>query len=122
MSNAYVVSKGEMISLGWADAAKDVVFGGVSWSGHYTALTACHDSDTRILQLENQLAGERATRDANRARLGESNRKVYLGLLGHENFGDDCSLLPRWGYTRRSDQDSGLTRGTNEPPLSGVQN
>ena len=32
MSNAYIVPKAELISLGWGDEAKDVVFGGVSWS------------------------------------------------------------------------------------------
>ena len=122
MSNNYMVPKGEQISLGWADEASGVVFGGISWSGHFVDLTACHNSDVRILVLESQLAGERATRDQNREKLNGTNRKVYHGLLGHENFGDDCPLLARWGYTRRSDQDSGLTRGTSELPLSGTLN
>ena len=122
MSNYYMVPKGDQISLGWADEANGVVFGGISWSGHFVDLTACHDSDARILALENRLEGECAMRAQNREKLNETNRKVYHGLLGHEDFGDDCPLLARWGYTRRSDQDSGLTRGTSELPLSGTLN
>ncbi len=122
MSNYYMVPKSEQISLGWADEANGVVFGGISWSGHFAGLTACHDSDARILVLESRLEGERAQRGQNREKLNETNRKVYHALLGHEDFGEDCPLLARWGYTRRSDQDSGLTRGATEPSLSGTLN
>lgn len=122
MSNAYIVPKAELISLGWGDAAKDVVFGGVSWSGHLADLTACLESDACIAGLESQLAGERAERDANRAKLAETNRKSHYGLLATPGYGEDYALLARWGYTRRSEQDSGLTRGTLEPVPSGIQN
>ncbi len=110
MSDYYSVPKGEVMSLAWGDGNADVVFGGVSWSGHHADLLACQDSDLRIAELESRLAGERATRSLNRSQLAESNRKVYYGVMAHPEFGDDCPLLAQMGYTRRSDQSSGLTR------------
>jgi len=41
--------------------------------------------------------------------MAESNRKVYYGVMAHPEFGDDRPLLAQMGYTRRSDQDSGLS-------------
>ena len=110
MSYFYVVPKGVQISMAWEDEAKDTVFGGITWSGYFADVTACREADGRIAELENQLAGERAIRDQHRTQLAESNRKVYYGVLAHPEHGDDCSLLARMGYTRRSDYSSGLTR------------
>jgi hypothetical protein len=42
---------------------------------------------------------------------------VYYGVMAHPEFGDDCPLLAQMGYTRRSDQDSGLTRPALIHPL-----
>ena len=117
MSDYYPVPKGEVISLAWGDGDEGVVFGGVTWSGHHADLLACQESDLRISELDNRLAGERAIRSQNRSQLAESNRKVYYGVMAHPEFGDDCPLLAQMGYTRRSDQDSGLTRPALIHPL-----
>ena len=117
MSDYYSVPKGEVISLAWGDGDEGVVFGGVTWSGHHANLLACQESDLRISELDSRLAGERAIRSQNRSQLAESNRKVYYGVMAHPEFGDDCPLLAQMGYTRRSDQDSGLTRPALIHPL-----
>ena len=123
MSYYYSLPKGNQISMAWEDEAKDDVFGGITWSGHFEVLTACRDADERIAELENRLNGERAIRDQYRAQLAETNRKVYYGVLAHPAHGDDCSLLARMGYTRRSDYNSGLTRPSLiSVPVSGSQN
>ena len=123
MSYYYVVPKGDQISLAWDDEAEDIVFGGISWSGHFEHVTACREADERIAELENKLEGERAIRDQHRGQLAESNRKVYYGVMAHPDYGDDCALLARMGYTRRSDQNSGLTRPSLiSVPVSGSQN
>ena len=123
MSYFYVMPKGDQISLAWGDETKDTVFGGIAWSGHNADLAACQEADARISELENRLDGERAIRDQLRNQLGERNRKVYYGVLAHPDYGDDCPLLARMGYTRRSDQDSDLTRPAliSNPP-TGSQN
>jgi len=110
MSDYYVVPKAEAISLAWGDGNEDVVFGGVTWSGHHADLLACQESDLRIAELESRLAGERAVRALNRSNMAESNRKVYYGVMAHPRFGEDSPLLAKMGYTRRSDRSSGLTR------------
>ena len=76
MSYYYSVPKGNQISIGWEDEAKDTVFGGISWSGHFADVSACRELDARIEELESRLDGERATRDQHRTQLAESNRKV----------------------------------------------
>ena len=48
MSYYYSVPKGNQISIGWEDEAKDTVFGGISWSGHFADVSACRESDARI--------------------------------------------------------------------------
>ena len=122
MSYFYVMPKGDQISLAWGDETKDTVFGGIAWSGHNVDLAACQEADARISELENRLDGERAIRDQLRNQLGERNRKVYYGVLAHPDYGDDCPLLARMGYTRRSDQDSGLTRPAliSNPPTGSL--
>ena len=115
MSYFYVMPKGDQISLAWGDETKDTVFGGIAWSGHNADLAACQEADARISELENRLDGERAIRDQLRNQLGERNRKVYYGVLAHPDYGDDCPLLARMGYTRRSDQDSGLDQTRADP-------
>jgi hypothetical protein len=109
MSDYYSVPKGEVISLAWGDGDEGVVFRGVTWSGHHANLIACQESDLRISELDSRLVGERAIRSQNRSQLAESNRKVYYGVMAHPEFGDDRPLLAQMGYTRRSDQDSGLS-------------
>ena len=123
MSYYYSVPKGNQISIGWENEAKDTVFGGISWSGHFADVSACRELDARIEELESRLDGECATRDQHRTQLAESNRKVHYGVLAHPEHGDDCSLLARMGYTRRSDYNSGLTRpGLISNPPTGSQN
>ena len=110
MSYNYIYHSAQKISLGWGDEAKDMPFGGLSWSGHHSGVTAYEEAVDRVAVLENELAGARVERDVKLADLGELNRKAHYGLLGDPNYGDDCPLIARWGYTRRSDRSSGLTR------------
>jgi len=110
MSYGYIYETAQKIQLGWADEASDVVFGGLSLSGHYSGLADYEQSVDRVAGLENELAGVRAERDMKLIKLGDANRQAYYGLLGTPSYGEDCTLLPRWGYTRRSDRSSGLTR------------
>lgn len=110
MSYGYIYSTAQKIQLGWSDEAGDVEFGGLSLSGHYSGLADYEHSVDRVAVLENELAGARAERDMKLVTLGDLNRQAYHGLLGTPGYGEDCTLLPRWGYTRRSDRSSGLTR------------
>lgn len=110
MSYNYIYHSAQKISLGWGDEAKDIPFGGLSWSGHHSDVVAYEQAVDRVAVLENELAGARVERDVKLADLGDLNRMAHYGLLGDPNYGDDCSLVARWGYTRRSDRSSGLTR------------
>ena len=110
MSYNYIYHSAQKISLGWGDEAKEVTFGGLSWSGHQSGVAAYEEAVDRVAVLENELAGARVERDVKLVDLGDLNRKAHYGLLGDPNYGDDCPLIARWGYTRRSDRSSGLTR------------
>ena len=116
MSYNYIYHSAQKISLGWGDEAKEVAFGGLSWSGHQSGVIAYEEAVDRVAVLENELAGARVERDVKLTDLGDLNRQAHHGLLGTPGYGDDCPLYARWGFTRRSDRSSGLTRPAHSAP------
>jgi hypothetical protein len=113
MSYSYIYQSAQKITLGWGDEAKETPFGGLTWSGHFSGVATYEGALDRVAVLENELAGARVERDVKLVELGDLNRQAHYGLLGTPGWGDDCSLMARWGYIRRSDRSSGLTRSSN---------
>lgn len=81
---------------------------------------AYYDAETEVAWFENQLDGARARRELRREDLNSINQRCVHGLLCHPDHGDDAPLYGQWGYIRRSERSSGLTRPGNETPPTGV--
>ena len=109
----------ENIHLGWSGCCPDTEFGGVTFQQHQSGLQAYHEVEAEVAWHENQLAGARAHRDLERETLNTLNQRCVHGLLSHPEHGDDSALYAQWGYTRRSERSSGLTRPGTEPPTTG---
>lgn len=110
MSYNYIYHSAQKISWVGGMKLRKLRLAVFHWSGDYSGVTAYEEAVDRVAVLENELAGARVERDVKLVDLGEIIRKAHYGLLGDPNYGDDCSLIARWGYTRRSDRCSGLTR------------
>ena len=119
MPTNHIAETADNINLGWSGCCPDTIFGGVTFQYHQSGLMAYRDTETEVAWHENQLAGARARRDLQRDELNGVNQRCVHGLLCHPEHGDDSPLYGQWGYTRRSDRSSGLTRPHNEPPVTG---
>ena len=74
-------------------------------------ITAGQASEDRIADLKSQLSMEEDNRDTIYTRINASNVDVHLGVKGHKDFGEDHPIIGAMGLVRKSERDSGLTRG-----------
>ncbi len=119
MANYQTVITADNINLGWSGCCPDTQFGGVTFQHHQSGLQSYRTAEAEVAWHENQLAGARARRDLERETLSSLNQRCVHGLLCHPAHGDDSALYGQWGYTRRSERSSGLTRSGTELPNTG---
>ena len=119
MANYQTIITAENINLGWSGCCPDTQFGGVTFQHHQSGLQSYRVVEMEVAWHENQLAGARAARDLEREALNELNHRCVHGLLAEPSHGDDSPLYGQWGYTRRSERSSGLTRSGTELPNTG---
>lgn len=112
----YILQNAVMINIGWSGTCSGHAFGGLQYANHLSGLQDYQGTELNITILENQLVGARALRDLSRQRLNSLNQRAVHGLLSDSDYGDDAPLYGQWGYTRRSDRDSGLVRPSGESP------
>ena len=104
------VARAELVQAAWKNQAPEEIFGGLGLEDHKVALAGVRKAETQVEALEVALKGARELRDDRVVELALINRKVYHGVLGHPDYGDDCATLAQMGYVRRSKRASGLTR------------
>ena len=63
-----------------------------------------------LVEIGNLEAAGIARREAADARVLKMIEKIVNGIIGDENFGDDSALYEAFGFVRRSQRKSGLTR------------
>lgn len=119
MGNTQIVTTADNINLGWSGCCPDTVFGGVTFQHHQSGLMAYRDAEHEVAWYESKLDGARAERDLQREELNGISQRCVHGLLCHPEYGDDSPLYGQWGYTRRSERSSGLTRPENLLPTTG---
>ncbi len=100
----------------WETLAPGKSFGGMTLAQFKAAAQPALDARQQIDDLEDQRTQALATRDnADEAFLDKA-QLVVNGVLADPTEGDDSALYEAFGYTRKSDRKSGLTRKSNKLP------
>jgi hypothetical protein len=94
----------------WESLAPDKTFGGMSLAQFRAAVKPAEDARARIADLEAQRTQAIADRDAANAVCLSKAQLVIAGVLGDPTEGPDSALYQAFGYTRKSERKSGLTR------------
>lgn len=106
------VDKINSVVRGWERLAPEKTFGGMTLAQFKSKIKPSFDTRDELSVLESQTQSklvERATADE------ESLRFVQLvvnGVIGDPDEGPDSDLYESFGYTRKSQRKTGLTRKT----------
>ena len=104
----------------WETLAAAKSFGGMTLDQFRTAAAPAQEARQRIADLESQMTQAINARDAADAAFNAKAQLVVNGVLADPTEGPDSSLYEAFGYTRKSERRSGLTRGkkggTPPPP------
>jgi len=95
---------------GWESLARTKSFFGMTLDQFKTAVQPSLDARELIKDLENQLTQAINQRDAADAVSVEKMQGVVAGVKADPTEGPNSSLLEAFGYTRKSERKSGLSR------------
>ncbi|HEX8143122.1 MAG TPA: hypothetical protein VF553_11045 [Pyrinomonadaceae bacterium] len=99
----------------WETLASGKTFGGMTLAQFQAIAQPAQAARQRIDDLEDQLKQAIAERErADEAFLAKA-QLVVNGVLADPTEGADSALYEAFGYTRRSERKSGLTRKSNKP-------
>lgn len=98
----------------WETLAQDKSFGGMLLAQFKGLAQVSLDARARIEVLEDQLKQAQAARDRADEAFLERAQLVVNGVLADPTEGPDSTLYEAFGYKRKSDRRSGLTR--KRPP------
>ncbi len=94
----------------WTIQAADKSFAGMTLAQFKTAVEPSFAARRTLNDLEAQRAlASNARDDADKVSMDRAD-KVVASVVGDVEFGDDSSLYESFGYTRKSERRSGLTR------------
>jgi hypothetical protein len=106
----------ERMLNGWRTLAPDKSFGGMTLAQFEAAIAPSLNARQRIKDLENQLEEAKADRDSADVTSNEKANLAFNGVLADPTEGPDSPLITTFGYTRRSERRTGLTRKSNKQP------
>lgn len=113
-----IVDRIQTFRTSWRELESDATFAGMTFAQFVVAVSPSLDLRAEVAALEKQLAGKKAMMaDADEA------ANVTLDLVVHSvrgtpGYGQDCVLYQAFGYVRKSDRKSGLTRkGVKKPAV-----
>jgi len=103
------------IQNAWNEGAPHITeFRNTKKADYDADIAAGQASEDRIADLKAQTSMEEDNRDTIYTRINGSNVDVHLGIKGHKDFGDDHPIIGAMGLIRKSERDSGLTRGKKD--------
>lgn len=100
----------EAVIAGWEEHAADASFSGLTLAQFKTKVKPSLDTRTVIEDLDRQLDGARVDRKNADVVSEEIAAKVVSSVKGDTNFGENSALYASFGYIRKGDRKSGLTR------------
>jgi hypothetical protein len=111
-----IEEKIERMLNAWRALAPEKTFGSMTLSQFEAVAAPAQAARRRIIDLSEQLAKAIAERDtADKAFLVRA-QQVVAGVLADPAEGPDSALYQAFGYTRKSDRKSGLTRRRHHAP------
>ena len=108
----------ETFSAAWREMAPDASFAGMSLAEFEGASAAPLTLRAEISDLELQLIGKKAERAIADVAAGELLSLVVNSVRGTPGHGEDSPLYRAFGYVRKSERRSGLTRKERESTIS----
>ncbi|MDT4952084.1 MAG: hypothetical protein QOJ02_222 [Acidobacteriota bacterium] len=106
----------ERILNAWQTLAPDKSFGGMTLAQFQAAVKPAQDARQRIEELEDQLTQAIAQREAADETALLRIQLATNGVLADPTEGPDSPLYEAFGYTRKSDRKTGLTRKRKPAP------
>ena len=95
---------------GWKEHAPTAKFYNLTLAQYEEKVKLSLDTRAEIEQLERQLAAARIARDLADVDSMDLTAKVVSSVCGDPNQGNDGALYSSFGYVRKSERASGLTR------------
>ena len=102
----------------WETLAPNKTFGGMTLAQFQAATQPAQAARQRIDDLEDQLRQAQADRDRADEDFLAKAQLVVNGVLADPTEGPDSALYEAFGYTRKSERKSGLTRKRNTTPTT----
>lgn len=105
----------EKFRRSWREMAPETVFAGMTLTQFEEVVSPSSTVRGEIEALELQLEGKRAEKSIVDAAANEVLDLVVNSVRGTPGFGQDCPLYRAFGYVRKSERKSGLTRKGLKP-------
>ena len=100
----------------WTKNAPQVKFSGLTLEQFKAKVQPSLEARATIGSLESQITVALATRDNADADSNELVQSVINSVKGDLNYGEDSPLYGAFGFVRKSERKSGLTRASKDKP------
>lgn len=105
------------VIAGWEEHAPESTFGGLTLTQYKAKVKPSLDARDEVSSLELKLGSARVDRDNADALTDEITNNVVNSVKGDPTHGENSALYASFGYIRKDDRKSGLTRATNVLPV-----
>lgn len=105
----------DRIGNAWRTLAPNKTFGGMTLMQFQEECLPSQESRNLVGELQDRMKKALASRDAADANSAAKIQLVVAGVIGDPTEGPNSALYEAFGYTRKSERKTGLTRRRNEP-------
>ena len=112
-----IVDRIQTFRASWRELAADATFAGMTLAEFEVAAAAPLSLRDEIAVLETQWNGKKTEMSKADLAANELLDLVVNSVRGTHGFGQDCALYRAFGYVRKSDRKSGLTRKGGKPAV-----
>lgn len=102
----------------WKTLAPSKTFGGKTLQQYETQVNKSLAPRARLDQIEDETREQQTLRESEDAVTMKDVQFIVNGVLADPDYGDDSALYEAFGYVRKSERKSGLTRKKTSPPDS----
>ena len=110
-----IEEKLERVLNAWRTLAPNKTFGGMTLAQFEEACAPSRTARALIAELEDKQTKALADRDVADDNTADNIQLVVAGVLGDPTEGPDSPLYEAFGYTRKSERKTGLTRKRKDP-------
>jgi hypothetical protein len=104
------LEKLNLVISGWETLAPEKSFGGMTLAQFKAAVKPSFDTREELRALESQVQSKQIERDNADAESLRRVQRVVNGVVGDPDEGPDSDIYDAFGYTRKSERKTGLTR------------